>query len=202
VRGFSNLFVVLFSAVLLAPLPSLAGAPALPAAAIVSPAPAAWQRFDSIALGLRVPGYGGKAGMSAEVPANWTRSAMPEPNVIAFDGPQASGDDELHVVFRAERRPAKATLASEAKRIKTRLAEGADNYRLLVERTAQIASRPAIMFSMQFSGSDSPALLREDVAIVDAGGVFYFVQFGAPQARYAAASPVFAHILETIGFAE
>ena len=129
-------------------------------------------------------------------------SAMPEPNVIDFQGLEADGDDVLHVTFRAERRGAKATLASEAKIIKTRLSEGADNYRLLSERTTQIALRPAIVFSMQFSGSDSPDLLREDVAIIDAGQVFYFVTFGAPQARYAASSNVFTHVLETIGFAE
>ena len=127
---------------------------------------------------------------------------MPEPNVIEFQGLEAAGDDVLHVTFRAERRGAKATLASEAKIIKTRLSEGADNYRLLSERTTQIALRPAIVFSMQFSGSDSPDLLREDVAIIDAGQVFYFVTFGAPQARYAASSNVFTHVLETIGFAE
>lgn len=162
----------------------------------------AWQRFDSIALGMRIPGYSGKAGVSAEVPANWTKSDMPEPNVIEFQGLEAAGDDVLHVTFRAERRGAKATLASEAKIIKTRLSEGADNYRLLSERTTQIALRPAIVFSVQFAGSDSPDLLREDVAIIDAGQVFYFVTFGAPQARYAAASHIFTHVLETIGFAE
>lgn len=162
----------------------------------------AWRRFDSIALGMRLPGNGGKAGVSAEVPAKWTKSDMPEPNVIEFQGLEADGEDVLHVTFRAERRGARATLASEAKIIKTRLSEGADNYRLLGERTTQIALRPAIVFSMQFAGSDSPDLLREDVAIIDAGQVFYFVTFGAPQARYAAASHVFIHVLETIGFAE
>ncbi|MDP3075653.1 hypothetical protein [Bradyrhizobium sp.] len=162
----------------------------------------AWQRIDSIALGMRIPGYGGKAGVSAEVPANWTKSDMPETNVIGFQGPEATGDDVLHVTFRAERRGAKATLASEAKIIKTRLSKGADNYRLLSERTTQIALRPAIVFSMQFSGSDSPDLLREDAAIIDAGQVFYFVTFGAPQARYAASSNIPTHVLETIGFAE
>jgi hypothetical protein len=167
----------------------------------------AWQRFDSIALGMRLPGYGGKAGVSAEVPAKWAysasaNSAMPEPNVIDFQGLEADGEDVLHVTFRAERRGAKATLASEAKIIKTRLSEGADNFRLLSERTTQIALRPAIVFSMQFSGSDSPDLLREDVAIIDAGQVFYFVTFGAPQARYAASGNIFTHVLETIGFAE
>lgn len=162
----------------------------------------AWQRIDSIALGMRIPGYSGKAGVSAEVPTNWTKSDMPEPNVIEFQGLESAGDDVLHVTFRAERRGAKATLASEAKIIKTRLSEGADNYRLLSERTTQIALRPAIVFSVQFSGSDSPDLLREDVAIIDAGQIFYFVTFGAPQARYAAASNVFTHVLGTIGFAE
>lgn len=162
----------------------------------------AWQRIDSIALGMRIPGYSGKAGVSAEVPANWTKSDMPEPNVIEFQGLESAGEDVLHVLFRAERRGAKATLANEAKIIKTRLSEGADNYRLLSERTTQIALRPAIVFSMQFSGSDSPDLVREDVAIIDAGQVFYFVSFGAPQARYAAASHVFTHVLRTIGFAE
>lgn len=163
---------------------------------------AAWQRFDSIALGMQIPGYSGKASVSAEVPANWTKSDMPEPNVIEFQGLEAAGEDVLHVTFRAERHGAKTTLASEAKIIKTRLSEGADNYRLLSERTTQIALRPAIVFSVQFSGSDSPDLLREDVAIIDAGQVFYFVTFGAPQARYAASSNILAHVLETIGFAE
>ncbi len=167
----------------------------------------AWRRFDSIGMGMRLPGYSGKAGVSAEVPAKWANSAsansaVPEPNVLDFQGLEADGEDVLHVAFRAERRRAKATLASEAKTIKTRLSEGADNYRLLSERTTQIALRPAIVFSMQFSGSDSPDLLREDVAIIDAGQVFYFVTFGAPQARYAASSNVFTHVLETIGFAE
>ena len=46
--------------------------------------------------------------------------------------------------------------ASEAKIVKTRLSERADNYRLLGERTTQIALRPAIVFSMQFSGSIRP----------------------------------------------
>ena len=77
-----------------------------------------------------------------------------------------------------------------------------DNYRLLSERSAQIAKRPAIVFSMQFSGSDSPALLRQDVAIVDAGTVFYFIHFGATQARYAGSSPIFKHVIDSIGFAE
>jgi hypothetical protein len=169
--------------------------------------PKLWQRFDSIALGLRIPDYSGKVGLSAEVPASWTYSSStnsdrPETNVIDFQGSEAAGDDVLHVLFRAERRGPKATLASEAKKIKSQLAEGADNYRLVSERTTQVASRPAIVLSMQFAGSDSPALLREDVAIIDAGQVFYFVTFGAPEARYAASSNVFAHVLETIGFAE
>ncbi len=169
--------------------------------------PPAWRRFNSITLGLRLPDYSGKVGMSAEVPANWTYSSAtnsdrPEPNVVDFQGSEAAGDDVLHVLFRAERRSSKATLASEAKRIKTQLSEGADNYRLVNERTAQIASRPAIVLSMQFAGSDSPDLLREDVAIIDAGPLFYFVTFGAPDARYAASKSVFTHVLETIGFAE
>ncbi len=167
----------------------------------------AWRRFDSIGMGMRIPGFSGKAGVSAEVPAKWAysssaNSAMPEPNVIDFQGLEADGEDVLHVTFRAERRRARATLTSEAKIIKNRLSEGADNYRLLSERTTQIALRPAIVFSVQFAGSDSPDLLREDVAIIDAGHVFYFVTFGAPQARYAATSNVFTHVLETIGFAE
>ncbi len=167
----------------------------------------AWRRFDSIGMGMRIPGFSGKAGVSAEVPANWaysasTNSAMPEPNVLDFQGLEADGEDVLHVTFRAERRPAKATLASEAKIIKTRLSEGADNYRLLNERMTQIASRPAIVFSMQFSGSDKPDLLREDVAIIDAGPVLYFVTSGAPATRYATISKVSAHVLETLGIAE
>lgn len=167
----------------------------------------AWRRFDSIGMGMRIPGYDGKAGVSAEVPAKWAysaaaNSAMPEPNVLDFQGLEADGEDVLHVTFRVERRRAQATLASEAKIIKARLSEGADNYRLLSERTTQIALRPAIVFSMQFAGSDSPDLLREDVAIIEVGQLFYFVTFGAPDARYAASSKVFAHVLETIGFAE
>jgi hypothetical protein len=182
---------------------------AAPPPATPSPpaSPKLWQRFDSIALGLRVPDYSGKVGMSAEVPASWTYSSStnsdrPEPNVIDFQGSEAAGDDVLHILFRAERRGSKATLANEAKKVKTQLAEGADNYRLVSERTTQVASRPAIVLSMQFAGSDSPALLREDVAIIDAGQVFYFVTFGAPEARYAASSNVFARVIETIGFVE
>ncbi len=174
----------------------------VPEAKKPDPSKLAWRRFDSIGMGMRLPGHSGKAGVSAEVPATWTKSDMPEPNVIEFQGLEAAGEDVLHVTFRAERHGAKATLASEAKIIKTRLSEGADNYRLLSERTTQIALRPAIVFSMQFAGSDLPDLLREDVAIIDTGQVFYFVTFGAPKARYAASSNVFTHVLETIGFAE
>jgi hypothetical protein len=163
------------------------------------PSSPAWQRIDSIALGLQIPNYRGTAGVSAEVPAHWVRSDMPEPNVISFAGPEATGENEVYVVFRADQRRSGATLASEAKIIKTRLAEGADNYRLLSESSTQIAKRPAILLSMQFSGSDSPALQREDVAIVDAGEVIYFVHFGTTQARYAANSHVFPHIMETLG---
>jgi hypothetical protein len=163
------------------------------------PSSPAWQRIDSIALGLQIPNYRGTAGVSAKVPAHWVRSDMPEPNVISFAGPEATGENEVYVVFRADQRRSGATLASEAKIIKTRLAEGADNYRLLSERSTQIAKRPAILLAMQFSGSDSPALQREDVAIVDAGAVIYFVHFGTTQARYAANSHVFPHIMETLG---
>ena len=163
------------------------------------PSSPAWQRIDSIALGLQIPNYRGTAGVSAEVPAHWVRSDMPEPNVISFAGPEATGENEVYVVFRADQRRSGATLASEAKIIKTRLAEGADNYRLLSERSTQIAKRPAILLAMQFSGSDSPALQREDVAIVDAGAVIYFVHFGTTQARYTANSHVFPHIMETLG---
>lgn len=173
-----------------------------PEPGMLKPSTPAWQRFDSIALGLHIPNYRGPAGVSAEVPANWTRSDMPEPNVIEFTGPEAIGEDELHVLFRAERRRVGATLASEAKIIKTRLAEGADNYRLLSERTAKVALRPAILLSQQFEGSDSTALLREDVAIIDGGEVIYFVQFSATQARYATSSHVFTHVIETVGFAQ
>lgn len=183
--------ITIFVAALLAVAALVAGAGAS------SPA---WQHVDSIALGLHIPDYGGSAGLSAEVPAHWVKSDMPEPNVISFAGPEATGENEVYVVFRADRRRAGATLASEAEAIKTQLAEGADNYRLLSERSTQVAKRPAVVFSMQFSGSDSPALLREDVAIVDAGEIIYFIHFGATQARYAANSYVFPHILETIGF--
>lgn len=166
-----------------------------------------WQRFDSIALGLRIAGYNGKTGISADVPAGWnhvssSNSERRETNVIDFNEPEDNSEGTLYVSFRAERHGPKATLASEAKVIKTRLSEGADNYRLLNERTTQIAARPAIVFSMQFSGSDSPKLLREDVAIIDAGPVFYFVTSGAPTTRYAAISKIYAHVLETLGVAE
>jgi len=126
---------------------------------------------------------------------------MPEPNVIEFSGPRATGEDELHVVFRVERRRPGATLASEAKILKNRLAEGADNYHLLQERTSKVALRPAILFSQQFQASDG-ANLREDVAIIDGGDVIYFVQFGATQARHAASNHIFAHVITTIGFAQ
>jgi hypothetical protein len=169
-------------------------------ASAVPPPAGEWQRIDSIVLGLRISDYLGKAGITAELPASWIRSEMPEPNVISFTG--AAGENELYVVFRADPHGAKATLASEAKAIKDRIENGADNYRLLDERTTKIASRPAIVFSVQYSGSDSPALLREDIAVIDAGKVFYFVHVGAPHARYAAAGPVFRHILKTIGFAD
>jgi hypothetical protein len=164
---------------------------------------ASWQRIDSVALGLRIPNYRGKAGVSAEVPAHWVKSDMPEPNVIEFDGPQGSAEAEIYIIFRADLHHAAATLASEAKIIKTRLSEGADNYKLLSERNVTITGRPAIVFSVQFSGSDSPALLHEDVAIVDAGPVFYYVHFGAPDARYSTTgSAVFKHALDSISFAE
>ena len=55
---------------------------------------------------------------------------------------------------------------------------------------------------MQFPGWDSPALLRKDVAIVDGGSVFYFVQSGAPEARYAASREAFDHAIDSIVFAE
>ena len=53
-----------------------------------------------------------EAGVSAEVPAKWAwsssaNSAMPEPNVIDFQGLEADGEDVLHVTFRAERRAAR-----------------------------------------------------------------------------------------------
>lgn len=122
--------------------------------------------------------------------------------MIDFNEAENNSEGVLYVSFSAERHGPKATLASEAKIIKTRLSEGADNYRLLNERMTQIASRPAIVFSMQFSGSDKPDLLREDVAIIDAGPVFYFVTSGAPGSRYAAISKISAHVLETLSIAE
>jgi len=180
--------------------------PASPNAATSAP-PSEWQRFESIALGLRIAGYNGKVGISAEVPAAWphvssSNSERRETNVIDFNEPGDNSEGVLYVSFRAEHHGPKATLASEAKVIKTRLSEGADNYRLLNERMTQIAARPAIVFSMQFSGSDSPKLLREDVAIVDAGPVFYFITSGAPATRYAAISRISAHVIETLGIAE
>lgn len=166
-----------------------------------------WQRFDSTALGLRIAGYNGKVGISADVPAGWnhvssSNSERRETNVIDFNEAEDSSEGVLYVSFRAERHGPKATLASEARVIKTRLSEGADNYRLVSERLTQIASRPAIVFSMQFSGSDKPDLLREDVAIVDAGPVFYFITSGAPATRYAAISKIYAHVIETLSVAE
>lgn len=170
----------------------------------VPPAPG-WQRFNWSSL--RIPGYSGRTGMTMEVPLGWSyftsaNSERRETNVLDFNETEANTQGTLYVSFRAERHGPKATLASEAKVIKTRLSEGADNYRLLSERTTQIAARPAIVFSMQFSGSDKPDLLREDVAIVDAGPVFYFITSGAPATRYAAISKISAHVLETLGFAE
>ena len=70
------------------------------------------------------------------------------------------------------------------------------------ERNAHVALRPAILLSLQYAGSDSPDLLFQDIAIVEAGELFYIIEFGAPQARYAASSNVFTHLIETIGFAE
>ena len=150
----------------------------------------AWQRFNSIALGMRIPGYSGKAGVSAEVPASWTKSDMPEPNAIEFQGLEATGDDVLHVTIRAERRRSGVTLASMAKALKTRLAASADSFRARDERNAQVALRPAVLLSLQYAGSNSPDLLFEDVAIVEAGELFYIIEFGAPEARYAASSYV------------
>ncbi len=146
----------------------------------------AWQRFDSIALGMRIPGYSGKAGVSAEVPASWTKSDMPEPNAIEFQGLEATGDDVLHVTIRAERRRSGVTLASMAKALTTRLAASADSFRARDERNAQVALRPAVLLSLQYAGSDSPDLLFEDIAIVEAGELFYIIEFGAPESRYAA----------------
>lgn len=160
----------------------------------------AWQRFDSIALGMRIPGYSGKTGVSAEVPANWTKSDMPEKNVIEFQGPEATGDDVLHVTIRAERRRSGMTLANMAKVLKTRLAANADSFGMRDERNAQVALRPAILLSLQYAGSDSPDLLFEDIAIVQAGELFYIIEFGAPEARYAASQNIFAHLIETFDF--
>ncbi len=162
----------------------------------------AWQHFNSIALGMRIPGYSGKAGVSAEVPASWTKSDMPEPNAIEFQGLEATGDDVLHVTIRAERRRSGVTLASMAKALTIRLAASADSFRVRDERNAQVALRPAVLLSLQYAGSDSPDLLFEDIAIVEAGELFYIIEFGAPEARYAASRNVFTHVIETLGFAE
>jgi hypothetical protein len=94
------------------------------------------------------------------------------------------------------------TLANMAKVLKTRLAANADSFGMRQERNAQVALRPAILLSLQYAGSDSPDLLFEDIAIVQAGELFYIIEFGAPEARYAASQNVFAHLIETLGFAE
>ena len=159
-------------------------------------------RIDTIALGLRIPGFRGKVGLSADVPADWVRADLPEPNSIEFDQPQPSGSRDFYVIFSAEARRPRASLAGEAKIVKDRVAELADRYRLLGERKATIATRPAVVLEMEYAASDSNAMLFESIAVVDAGSVFYFLHFGSPQARRAEARALFAHILETIAFAE
>ena len=78
----------------------------------------AWQHVDLTALGLHIPDYGGSAGVSAEVPAHWVRSNMPEPNVISFAGPESTGENEVYVVFRADRRRAAQRWQAKPRRSK------------------------------------------------------------------------------------
>jgi hypothetical protein len=182
-------------------LPLLATPPS--SATPAPPSPLKWQRFKWDTL--RIPGYSGKAGLLWEVPVGWNylkASERREPNQVDFYESETNPEGVLHVTFRAERRAPGATLASEARAIQSRLSEGANNFRVVSQRTTQIASRPAIIFEMQFSGSDKPTLLREDVAIIDDREVFYFIRSGAPEMRWAAISMVFTHAIETLGFPE
>lgn len=162
----------------------------------------ALKRIDTIALGLRIPGFRGKVGLSAEVPADWVRADLPEPNSIEFDEPQPSGNRDFYAIFSAEARRPRASLAGEAKLVKDRAVELADRYRLLSERRTAIATRPAVVLEMEYAASDSNAMLFESIAVIDAGQVFYFLHFGSPRARMAEARKLFDRIVATIAFAE
>lgn len=175
------------------PPPQVAAAP--------PPTFASWRTIDFVSAGLQLAGNRSEPRVSAQLPAHWVKADMPEPNVVLFEGPEAGGEDGLFLAVRAEPREPGTTLARAVDRLKAHFRDR-DGFRLLGERNAKIAERSSVLLSLHYSGTDSPDLLAERVAIIDAGKVLYFVQCGAPAARSATADRVFARVIETLTIEE
>ena len=160
-----------------------------------------WQSLDLAGLNVRVAGYRGAVAGSLEIPAGWARVGRGPADEFYFDGPDAQGRHDLFLVLRMERHRPGQTLEDAAKLISREISRRGYQFKVLGHDYTTIADRAAYIVSLQYSEAARGFPERNDFAIIDAGDLFYSVQFGAPLNRYDEVSGIFSHAIDTLAVA-
>jgi hypothetical protein len=181
--------------------PPVASPPPRQRTATLPPAAPAMQAIDTIRLGLRAPGTRGSAGVACEVPATWTRVAVPDKFLLEYGAP-AAGGGRLRLVIEAIRITGRFSLARETEAIKSVVKPGVENYREQEEVDITAAGRPARRLTLTFVAMDDPAPQRQDYVLIRAGDTLFKIVVDGPERDAAAIRAVFERVLATLAVAE
>ena len=184
-----------------APASSTPSPPRQRAVTLPPPAAPAVQAIDTIRLGLKAPGTRGSAGVALQIPANWTRVAVPAKFLLEYGAP-AAGDGRLRLVIEAIRIVGSFSLVREAEAIKSVIKPGVENYREQDEASVIVAGRPARRLTLTFVAMDDPAPQRQDYLIVRAGDTLFKIVVDGPERDAAAIRSVFERVLDSLAVAE
>jgi hypothetical protein len=165
------------------------------------PPPLALQAIDSIRLGLRAPGTGGSAGVALQIPATWTRVAVPDKFLLEYGAP-AAGGGRLRLLIEAVRIAGRLSLVREAEAIKSVIKPGVDNYREQDEADITVAGRPARRLTLTFVAMDDPAPQWQDYLLVRAGDTLFKIMVDGPERDAAAIRSVFDRVVGSLAVAE
>jgi hypothetical protein len=170
-------------------------------ATLPPPSAPAEQAIETIRLGLKAPGTRGTAGVALQIPATWTRVAVPEKFLLEYGAP-ASGGGRLRLLIEAIRIVGSFSLAREAEAIKSVIKPGVDNYREQDEADVTVAGRPARRLTLSFVAMDDPAPQRQDYVLVRAGDTVFKIVVDGPERDATAIRSVFARVISTLAVAE
>ena len=185
-------------------LPTSAATPVPPPPAPAARQPSAArpaQTIDTIRLGLKAHGARQTAGVSLEIPAGWTRVAVPETFLLEFGGPSDTGRARLRLLIEAVRVPAGLPLARETEAIRSTIEPGVENYRAQNDADVTVAMRPARRLTLTFKSMDDPALQRQEYLLVRAGETVFKILVDGPETEAAAILRVLDRVAATLAVA-